>query len=71
MNLQFQPILLLICSVFLIATDKPTLAPLNELKEAIAKMDTATCSMPSIAHDVDRLMALFTDNLEFYHDKVA
>ncbi len=68
MNPRFQLILLLTCSVLLIAADKPTPVPLNELKETIAKMDTAMFDALN-AHDVERLMALFTSDLEFYHDK--
>ena len=68
MNPRFRPILLLACSVLLIAADKSTPTPSSELKETIAKMDTAMFDAFN-AHDVDRLMTLFTDDLEFYHDK--
>jgi ketosteroid isomerase-like protein len=38
-----------------------------ELLETIARMDGAIFDAFN-AHDIDRLMALFTDDLEFYHD---
>ena len=37
------------------------------LFDTIARMDSAIFDAFN-AHDVDRLMALFTDDLEFYHD---
>ena len=39
----------------------------GELFETIARMDSAIFDAFN-AHDVDRLMSLFTDDLEFYHD---
>ena len=39
----------------------------GELLEAIARVDNVTFDAFN-AHDVDRLMAMFTDDLEFYHD---
>ena len=39
----------------------------GELFETIARMDSAIFNAFN-AHDVDRLMAMFTDDLEFYHD---
>lgn len=46
---------------------KNTAATSGELFETIARMDKAIFDAFN-AHDVDRLMALFTDDLEFYHD---
>jgi ketosteroid isomerase-like protein len=39
----------------------------GELFETIARVDSATFDAFN-AHEVDRLMAMFTDDLEFYHD---
>jgi ketosteroid isomerase-like protein len=39
----------------------------GELFETIARMDSEIFGAFN-AHDVDRLMSLFTDDLEFYHD---
>jgi ketosteroid isomerase-like protein len=39
----------------------------GELFERIARMDTAIFDAFN-AHDVERLMTMFTDDLEFYHD---
>jgi ketosteroid isomerase-like protein len=39
----------------------------EELLETIARTDSAIFDAFN-AHDVDRLMAMFTDDLEFYHD---
>lgn len=39
----------------------------GELFDTIARMDGAIFGAFN-AHDVDRLMSLFTDDLEFYHD---
>ena len=58
-------------STFAHAEDKPsakkTAATSGELFETIARMDTAIFDAFN-AHDIDHLMALFTDDLEFYHD---
>ena len=43
-------------------------AELRDLTETIARMDALIFDAFN-AHDVDALMALFTDDLEFYHDK--
>jgi len=66
--------LFLIAAVFSIsaeAEDQPTLkknaASSGELFETIAGLDARIFDAFN-AHDVDRLMALFTDDLEFYHD---
>lgn len=40
----------------------------NELFETIARMDSAMFDAFN-AHNANALMALFTDDLEFYHDK--
>lgn len=48
-----------------VATKKA--ASSGELFETIAGMDTKIFDAFN-AHDVDRLMSLFTDDLEFYHD---
>ena len=39
----------------------------GEIFETIARLDSAIFGAFN-AHDVDRLMAMFTDDLEFYHD---
>src|SRR6476646_5678600 len=39
----------------------------DQLIETIAQMDTAVFAAFN-AHNVDRLMTFFTDDLEFYHD---
>lgn len=53
------------------AEDRPTpkknAATSGELFETIARMDSTIFDAFN-AHDVDRLMSLFTDDLEFYHD---
>jgi ketosteroid isomerase-like protein len=46
---------------------KNTAATSGELFETIARMDKAIFDAFN-AHDVDRLMSMFTDDLEFYHD---
>ena len=46
---------------------KNMVATSGELFETISRMDKAIFDAFN-AHDVDRLMALFTDDLEFYHD---
>lgn len=46
---------------------KKAAATSGELFETIARMD-ATIFDAFNVHDVDRLMALFTEDLEFYHD---
>ena len=46
---------------------KKVVSTSGELFETIARMDSAIFGAFN-AHDVDRLMALFTDDLEFYHD---
>src|SRR3954468_15573077 len=45
-----------------LAADPPT-----DLLETIKKMDAAIFDAFN-AHDADRLMSYFTDDLEFYHD---
>src|SRR3982751_2892797 len=45
--------------------DQPTAQP--ELFETIAAMDKAIFDAFN-AHDVDKLMSFFTEDLEFYHD---
>jgi ketosteroid isomerase-like protein len=53
------------------ATDQPAADAKNitpaELFDTIARMDAAIFDAFN-AHDVDHLMSLFTDDLEFYHD---
>lgn len=46
---------------------KKKAATSGELFEAIARMDSAMFDAFN-QHDLDRLMSLFTDDLEFYHD---
>jgi ketosteroid isomerase-like protein len=48
-------------------TAKKNTATSGELFDTIARMDSAIFDAFN-AHDVDRLMSLFTDDLEFYHD---
>jgi ketosteroid isomerase-like protein len=48
------------------ATPKPA-AP-NELYQTVARLDAEMFAAFN-AHDVDKLMAYFADNVEFYHDK--
>jgi ketosteroid isomerase-like protein len=48
------------------AAEKKT-ANSGELFETIARLDSEIFGAFN-AHDVDRLMSLFTDDLEFYHD---
>lgn len=48
-------------------TAKKNMATSGELFETIARMDRTIFDAFN-AHDVDRLMSLFTDDLEFYHD---
>jgi len=49
------------------AVTKKKKATSGELFESIARMDTQVFDAFN-AHDLDRLMALFTDDLEFYDD---
>jgi ketosteroid isomerase-like protein len=75
MNRLFRALFLILVaaafSIFAHAEDKPpgnkTAATSGELFETIARMDSAIFDAFN-AHDVDHLMALFTDDLEFYHD---
>ena len=50
----------------------PALAPLlaakDELYQQVARLDAEMFAAFN-AHDVDKLMAYFADNVEFYHDK--
>ena len=46
----------------------PKPAPGNELYQTVARLDTEMFAAFN-AHDVDKLMAYFADNVEFYHDK--
>ena len=50
----------------------PTAAPkplaTDELYQTVARLDTEMFAAFN-AHDVDKLMAYFADNVEFYHDK--
>jgi hypothetical protein len=48
-------------------TAKKNAATSGDLFETIARMDNTIFDAFN-AHDVDRLMLLFTDDLEFYHD---
>jgi ketosteroid isomerase-like protein len=50
------------------ANDADESAAARELKETIARMDAKMFDAFN-AHDVDLLMSMFTDDLEFYHDK--
>src|SRR5438477_1633593 len=63
--------LVALLSISVRATDEPTkqteAAKSGELFETIARMDSTTFDAFN-AHDVERLMAMFTDDLEFYHD---
>lgn len=58
-------------SISVQAEDQPAArkiaATSGELFETIARVDSATFDAFN-AHEVDRLMAMFTDDLEFYHD---
>ena len=66
-------LLVLIVAAFSIsaqAEDQPAkkkAATSGELFETIARMDSATFDAFN-AHEVERLMGMFTDDLEFYHD---
>ena len=48
-------------------TTKKQAATSGELFEAIARMDSLMFDAFN-SHDLDRLMSLFSDDLEFYHD---
>ena len=50
------------------AKDADESAAARELKETIARMDAKMFDAFN-AHDVDLLMSMFTEDLEFYHDK--
>src|SRR6266571_4767539 len=47
--------------------EKNNAATSGELFDTIARMDSAMFDAFN-GHDVDRLMKMFTDDLEFYHD---
>jgi ketosteroid isomerase-like protein len=71
---RFSVFLVLIVASFSIpgrATEQPPgknkAATSGELFDTIARMDSAIFEAFN-AHDVDRLMSMFTDDLEFYHD---
>ena len=71
LRLQFLVLLVAAFSFSAEAEDQPkagkNTANSGELFETIARMDSAIFDAFN-AHDVDRLMSLFTDDLEFYHD---
>jgi ketosteroid isomerase-like protein len=46
----------------------PTPAARDELFQTVARLDTEMFAAFN-AHDANKLMSYFTDNLEFYHDK--
>ena len=46
----------------------PKPAPKEDLYQLVARLDTEMFAAFN-AHDVNRLMAYFADNVEFYHDK--
>ena len=50
------------------ATPAPKPAAKDELYQTVARLDAEMFAAFN-AHDVDKLMAYFADNLEFYHDK--
>ncbi len=50
------------------ATDQKATAESRELFELIARMDSAMFEALN-AHDAEKLMSMFTEDLEFYHDK--
>jgi ketosteroid isomerase-like protein len=69
--LQFLVLLVAAFSFSAEAEDQPkagkNTSTSGELFETIARMDSAIFDAFN-THDVDRLMSLFTDDLEFYHD---
>jgi ketosteroid isomerase-like protein len=71
LRLRFVFLIVAVFSISVRAADqspgKNMAAKSGELFETIARMDSAIFDAFN-AHDVDRLMALFTDDLEFYHD---
>ena len=62
----FSCLLSLVASAALAQTTPPA-AP-NELTRTVARLDAELFAAFN-AHDVNRLMGFFADNLEFYHDK--
>ncbi|MBA2586234.1 MAG: nuclear transport factor 2 family protein [Chthoniobacterales bacterium] len=50
------------------ATDQKATPESRELFELIARMDSAMFEALN-AHDAEKLMSMFTEDLEFYHDK--
>ncbi|PYJ11387.1 MAG: DUF4440 domain-containing protein [Verrucomicrobia bacterium] len=71
---RFFPIPFLIVAAFLVSaragepeTTGKKAATSEELFETIARLDGDVFGAFN-AHDVDRLMSLFTEDLEFYHD---
>ena len=59
-------VVLLVLSVLSRAAEEPGKAQ-TDLAATIARMDSEIFAAFN-AHDVDRLMSYFTDDLEFYHD---
>lgn len=60
---------LLLATISSFAEDKPTSDPgSRECFDAITRADKTMFNAFN-AHDVDLLMSMFTDDLEFYHDK--
>jgi ketosteroid isomerase-like protein len=73
-RLLLIPILFVLAAVGSISAEaeeqqaaKTKAAKLGELFETIARMDSAIFDAFN-AHDVERIMAFFTEDLEFYHD---
>jgi ketosteroid isomerase-like protein len=70
-RIRFLALIVAACSISAQGADRPEAGKRNAksgaLFETIASADRATFDAFN-AHDVERLMAMFTDDLEFYHD---
>jgi ketosteroid isomerase-like protein len=67
-QIVLSTIVLIATAVLAVAQAAKQSAESRELTETIARMDALIFDAFN-AHNVDALMALFTDDLEFYHDK--
>jgi ketosteroid isomerase-like protein len=67
--MKYSPALVLIAASLFVSAraGEPAITSQDELVRTIARMDAAIFDAFN-AHDVDRLMSYFTEDLEFYHD---
>jgi hypothetical protein len=66
-SIKYLTILAFAVAVTAIAQSPPAISESPQLFEAVAQLD-AKMFRAFNAHDVDLLMSMFTDDMEFYHD---